>query len=80
VFVKWYGAPGDRAPIVELELNAPGAKPQVMQVDHREESHKWLQVGVVESTVAGKAALTLRNIGGGMAALNAVAWSKRSAP
>jgi len=80
VFVKWYGAPADRAPMAELELIADGVTPQVRRIDHRQEAHKWLQVGVVESKVAGKAALTMRNVGGGMTAINAVAWSKLTAP
>ncbi len=80
VFVKWYGAAADRAPLIEVALAATGAKLQVLQIDHRQESHKWLQVGVVESKTAGKATLTLRNLDGGMAAINSVAWSKLSAP
>jgi len=76
VFAKWYGASADRAPTVELELTAAGVTAQVVRVDHHLEAHKWLQVGVVESKVAGKATLTLRNIGGGMTAINAVAWAK----
>lgn len=76
VFVKWYGDPAERAPLIELELQAPGATPQTRQVDHRLEGHKWLQVGVIEVTGAGPAKVTLRNLDGGMTAINAVAWVK----
>ena len=76
VFVKWYGPPAERAPEVDVELTAPGAKPQTIRLNHRQEAHKWLRVGVVEPRSAGKAAVTIRNLGGGMTAINSVAWLK----
>jgi hypothetical protein len=76
VFAKWYGEPADRAKLVEVELTTAGTAAQTVQVDHHQEAHKWIQVGVVEASVGGKATLTLRNIGGGMTAVNAVAWTK----
>ena len=76
VFVKWYGAAAQRAPRIDIALSAPGADVQRLSVDHQQEAHKWLQVGVVESLGEGRSVATLRSLGGGTAAINSVAWSK----
>jgi hypothetical protein len=78
VFVKWYGAGTRRAPQIDIALTAPGAEAQRLSIDHRQEAHKWLQVGVIESLSAGRSVTTLRNLGGGTAAINSVAWTKLS--
>lgn len=80
VFVKWYGDPVERAPLIDLELAAPGAKTQSLRVDHRQEAHKWLQVGVITTDGTNRAVLTARNLGGGLSAMNAVAWTKLNQP
>jgi len=80
VFVKWYGDPAERAPLIELDLSAPGAPTQNLRIDHRLEGHKWLQVGVIATKGAGQTRLTARNPGGGMTAIHAVAWTKLEAP
>jgi hypothetical protein len=78
VFVKWYGTGTRRAPQIDIALTAPGAEAQRLSIDHRQEAHKWLQVGVIESLSAGRSVTTLRNLGGGTAAINSVAWTKLS--
>lgn len=80
VFVKWYGNGAERAPLIDIEVTAPGANVQRISVDHWQESHKWLQITTVESRGRGKAVVTLRNPGGGMVAINSVAWTKLSTP
>lgn len=80
VYVQWYGDPAARAPFIELELVAAGAPPQSLRIDHRQEAHKWLKVGVIKSTGAGQGVLTARNLGGGLSAMYAVAWTKLESP
>ncbi len=78
VHVQWYGDPADRGPRLGLELAAPGAPPQSLQIDHHQEGHKWIKVGVVEAKVAGDAVVKAINPGGGMTAINAVAWIRQN--
>jgi len=80
VFVKWYGDPAERAPLIELDLETPDAPTQNLRIDHRLEGHKWLQVGMIETKGAGQTRLTARNHGGGMTVINAVAWTKLASP
>ena len=80
VFLKWYGSPSDRAATIEVELLVPGAAPQRLRVDHQQEGHKWVRVGGVDLRSTGKATVTVRNSGGGMTAINSVAWVRRATP
>jgi parallel beta-helix repeat protein len=80
VYVQWYGDSADRAPSLDVELTAPGARLQRLELDHRQEAHKWLRVGTIDATAAGSAVVQATNPGGGMTALHAVAWVRLNQP
>ncbi len=79
VFLQWYGSAAERAPEIEAELAAPEVESARVRVNHRREGHKWVRAGVVEVRAEGRAAVTLRHAGGGLAAIHAVAWVKEPA-
>jgi hypothetical protein len=80
VFLKWYGSPSGRAATIEVELVVPGGAGQTLRVDHQQEGHKWVKIGSVAPRNAGSSKVTLRNPGGGMTAINSVAWVRQPAP
>jgi hypothetical protein len=79
VFLQWYGAAAERVPELDVELTAPGAEPRRVAVNHRREGHKWVRAGEVEVRAAGRATVSLRHRGDGLAAIHAVAWVREPA-
>jgi parallel beta-helix repeat protein len=80
VYLQWYGDSADRAPRLDVELAAHGVTLQKLTIDHHQEAHKWIRVGMMEVRTAGSVIVRAINPGGGMTAINAVAWLKANAP
>ena len=80
VYVKWYGDPAERAAQIEIELSDASSVAHVERMDHRQEAHKWLKVGVVTADGTGSHRVTLRNVDGGLTGVNAVAWTQLKSP
>ena len=79
VFLQWYGSAAERAPEIEVELSAPAAESRRVSVNHRQEGHKWVRVGAIEVPHTGRATVSLRRRGSGIAAIHAVAWVREPA-
>ena len=79
VFLQWYGSAAERVPEIEVELSAPAAESRRVSVNHRQEGHKWVRVGAIEVPQTGRATVSLRRRGSGIAAIHAVAWVREPA-